>query len=492
MAQKIVIFGTGKIVEQYKMQINLTEIDSFVDNNPQIQETMFLGKPVISPRKLSKKEFDYVVIFSSKFFVQIYHQLLYELGVPIEKIIGFKTYIENIDDGGWHQYGKIQNLVQILNCWNLKSILDIDMIFSERYFLCKESSHLFGKSEIALDAYTNHKKFPVLRNIYRRIFSDLAQIDRCYDMILFSNWTKFNSWQNYVDAIALTNPYSRYVAFCLPFPYGGKNVEQFSYPFHRFGRLKKLLCRTFYLFIIDTKKEEIPLDLQIFVVTHKKFIPPKEEGYVPIQAGKYGKESLGYIGDDSGEHISHYNPYINECTALYWMWKNAKCEYIGLSHYRRYFLKNDIQSRENIIDKETVKEILENYDIILVRGHSFYPYSVGESVKNDTNEELYHQAYNIVRDLIGEHQPEYVEAFDYVMSGYVFFECNMFITKKEIMDRYCAWLFSFLLDAVQRLDVRGYSSYNQRMIGFFAERMLTVWLMCQELKIKEMPIIKIL
>lgn len=492
MSQKIVIFGTGKLVEQYQAQINFAEIDSFVDNNPQMQETRFLGKPVISPDELANKNFDYVVIFSSKYFVQIYHQLLYELAVPMEKVVDFKTYIGVIETGEWNQYEQIQNLVQVLNSSSLKSILDLDMILSQRYFLCKESSQLFGNREIVLDAYSSHKKFPVLRNTYRKIFSDLTQVDNHYDMSLFSNWTKFNSWQDYIDAIELTKHYSRYVAFCLPFPYGGKNVEPFSYPFHRFGRLRKILCKTFYLFSIDTKTVEIPFDLQIYVVTHKKFIPPNEEGYVAIQAGKSGKESLGYLGDDTGDHISHLNPYINECTALYWMWKNAKCEYIGLSHYRRYFLKSSIQSRENIIDKETVKVILEKYDIILVKEHSFYPHTVGDSVKVDTNEELYHQAFDIVRGLICEQQPDYVEAFDYVMSGYVFFECNMFITRKEIMDRYCTWLFSFLLDAVKGLDVRGYSFYNQRMIGFFAERMLTVWLMCQELKIKEMPIIKIL
>jgi len=492
MAYKVIIFGTGQIVNRYKDRINLTEVDSFIDNNPQIQGTMLWGKPVLSPQEFIKRDFDYVVIFSGKYFAQIYNQLLYELAVPMEKIVDFKTYIENTDYEHLQQYEQIQKVVQILNDWNLHSILDTDAIFHERYFLNRESRNLFGNCRMVIDVCSTRKMFAICKNLYRNTFRGLSQIDKHYDLILFCNWDKFNSWQDYSDVLESTKQHSRYVAFCLPFPYGEKNAERFCYPFIRFGRVRKIQCKSFYLFIIDKKQEEIPLDLQIYIVTHKKFVPPGDEGYVPIQAGKLGKESLGYLGDDTGEHISHLNPYINECTALYWMWKNETCKYIGLCHYRRYFLRNDMSSRENIIDKEAVKEILETYDIILVREYFSFPQTVGKIIIFGTDEALYHQAYDVIRTLLAKYQPEYVEAFDYVLSGYTFFRCNMFITKKEIMDKYCAWLFSFLLDAVQRLDVRKHGSYNQRMIGFFAERMLTVWLMCQELKIKEMPIIEIL
>ncbi len=491
MAYKVIVFGTGQIVDRYKARINLTEVDSFIDNNPQIQGTMFWGKPVLAPEELLKRTFDYVVIFSSKYFVQIYQQLLYELAVPMEKIVDFRTYIENVDYEHLHQYEHIQQVIQIMKDWNVQSILDADAIFRERYFLNRESQNLFADCRLVIDACSTHKMFAIGKNLYDNIFSELSQVDKHYDLILFYNWERFNSWQDYYDILELTKQHSRYIAFFIPFPYGEANTERFCYPFFHFGRVRKIQCKTFYLFIID-KKQEVSLDLQIYIVTHKKFLPPEEEGYVAIQAGKQGKESLGYLGDDTGEHISHLNPYINECTALYWMWKNAKCEYIGLSHYRRFFLRNDISSRENIIDKETVKEILEHYDIILVREHFSYPNTVGEVILSGTEKALYYQAYDIVRNLIAERQPEYVEAFDCVMSGYVFFRCNMFITRKKIMDGYCVWLFSFLLDAVQKIDVSSYSSYSQRMLGFFAERMLTVWLMNQELKIKEMPIIELI
>ena len=81
-----------------------------------------------------------------------------------------------------------------------------------------------------------------------------------------------------------------------------------------------------------------------------------------------------------------------------------------------------------------------------------------------------------------------MEAFDAVMESHNFYKCNMFVTKREILNAYCEWLFSFLIEAAERIDVSTYDNYSKRVIGFFAERMLTVWLYKNPLKIKELPI----
>ena len=77
--------------------------------------------------------------------------------------------------------------------------------------------------------------------------------------------------------------------------------------------------------------------IQILVTTHKKYEMPKESYYLPIHVGRDGKESIGYIGDNTGDNISLKNPYYCELTGVYWAWKNLEADYVGLVHYRRQF-----------------------------------------------------------------------------------------------------------------------------------------------------------
>jgi len=37
--------------------------------------------------------------------------------------------------------------------------------------------------------------------------------------------------------------------------------------------------------------------------------------------------------------------------------------------------------------------------------------------------------------------------------------------------------------------LRDYKEYQQRVLGFMAERLLTTWLLHQKLKVKELPVI---
>lgn len=81
------------------------------------------------------------------------------------------------------------------------------------------------------------------------------------------------------------------------------------------------------------------MNTQIYVMTHKKIADIPNEIYTPLHVGKEGKESLGYIGDDTGDQISDKNDSYCELTGMYWLWKNLDCDIIGICHYRRYFTK---------------------------------------------------------------------------------------------------------------------------------------------------------
>ena len=56
------------------------------------------------------------------------------------------------------------------------------------------------------------------------------------------------------------------------------------------------------------------------------------------------------------------------------------------------------------------------------------------------------------------------------------------------MDQYCEWLFPIIIPAAKAIDVSTFDDYSKRIIGFFAERLLTVWLVKQKYRMKELPV----
>ena len=83
-------------------------------------------------------------------------------------------------------------------------------------------------------------------------------------------------------------------------------------------------------------------DIQILIAAHKECkVPEKKDFYLPILVGAKGKKNIeGFIRDDEKVNISEKNPYYCELTGLFWAWKNLDSDYVGLSHYRRYFTES--------------------------------------------------------------------------------------------------------------------------------------------------------
>ena len=65
----------------------------------------------------------------------------------------------------------------------------------------------------------------------------------------------------------------------------------------------------------------------------------------------------------------------------------------------------------------------------------------------------------------------------------------MFIMKREALDAYCTWLFDVLAELEEKLDISEYSSNDQRVFGFVAERLLDVWIETEGVPYCECPFI---
>ncbi|MDP4185871.1 MAG: DUF4422 domain-containing protein [Bacteroidota bacterium] len=257
-------------------------------------------------------------------------------------------------------------------------------------------------------------------------------------------------------------------------------------------------------------------DIQIYVAYHiKSEFLTQDPVYLPLHVGKaLSLVDLGFRGDNEGVHISDKNKTFCETTGLYWMWKNTSPKIIGLSHYRRYFQNDDLslcqtirqkmfyligtgykrhgihyvrnfkKGSELILKGDQIRSLMQEqgYDIILpieriLKRNIMEQYAIRRP-KNDLL---------IVREIIAEQLPGYLEAFDKVMQGRTIYACNMFVMKKESFDRYMTWLFQILFELEKRVDITGYSEYHQRIYGFIAERLLKVWLSGENLRIKELP-----
>jgi hypothetical protein len=103
----------------------------------------------------------------------------------------------------------------------------------------------------------------------------------------------------------------------------------------------------------------------------------------------------------------------------------------------------------------------------------------------------YHNPEDLVkvRNVVERLYPEYVESFDKVMNEHYFYFGNMIITRKELMDQYCEWLFNIMTE-VEKVIVGSQitDSYQARIYGFLSERLIQVWVEHNKLKVKTYPV----
>lgn len=235
------------------------------------------------------------------------------------------------------------------------------------------------------------------------------------------------------------------------------------------------------------------MNIKILVATHKKYWIPKDDIYIPLHVGREGKADLGYIGDNTGDNISAKNANYCELTGLYWAWKNLKCDYIGLCHYRRYFAAKNIHTsnaekkKAAILHRTDYEKLLQKYDVILPVKRNYYIETVRSQYEHAHNKCDLDEAERIIQELY----PKYNEAFEKVMGRTKLHILNMFVMKKQLFDKYCSWLFSILFELEKRIDITNYNQYEARVFGFISERLFNIWLEKQQLNVKEMPVVNL-
>jgi hypothetical protein len=244
-------------------------------------------------------------------------------------------------------------------------------------------------------------------------------------------------------------------------------------------------------------------------------IPIENEIYVPIMAGKVlHTEPTELRGDDSGDSISGKNQFFSELTGIYWVWKNTTQDIVGCCHYRRYFSAqnepvdykikrvlykfaglykkrygliytgNIERFKRRIISHDEIREIFQHYDAILPKKRKL-KYTVR------LHYERYHnnKDLEIIKDILRTTSPELLPAYLVMLEGKRLYANNMFILPAEHFNQFMTWWFKVLFEFEKRVDLNEYRGYQQRIVGFLAERLLTTWFCNQNLRVKELPVI---
>ncbi|SDB29116.1 protein of unknown function [Pseudobutyrivibrio sp. YE44] len=163
--------------------------------------------------------------------------------------------------------------------------------------------------------------------------------------------------------------------------------------------------------------------------------------------------------DNTGENISAKNKQFCELTALYWIWKNAKDDIVGLVHYRRHFILP-----ENWI------EIMEENDIDVILPVPLYVHPNVEANYCNRHVKKY---WDLMLEYLKERDvAEYESAIEYYKNSGLYNPCNMLIARKEVFDSLCEWLFPVLFHVAEQGGVIE-DNYQNRYPGFLSERLIT-------------------
>jgi len=244
--------------------------------------------------------------------------------------------------------------------------------------------------------------------------------------------------------------------------------------------------------------------VKILVCCHKPDVVAVKPPYMPIHVGAANSIfSLDMQRDDEGENISVKNESFCELTGLYWAWKNLRdFDIIGLCHYRRYFdfhhqsrpfLRYDVAKTKDFdnLDLSVPDAILEKVSkgAVVVAKPNKYPYTLA----CDYCYEQISEDYRVLKQTIKEIKPERdCLAFINVMErNNTLSPYNMMLMNVDHFKSYCEWLFSILEVLETRIDITHYNPVQKRIFGYFAERLLNVWIEANNIKRITAPVIKI-
>lgn len=183
------------------------------------------------------------------------------------------------------------------------------------------------------------------------------------------------------------------------------------------------------------------------------------------------EKRVANILDCDGENISDKNRNYSELTALYWMWKNRLVktsadseyeyyEYYGLMHYRRIL----------DLSEDDVLRLADNeVDVVLP-----YPMPYEPDIEAHHEKYLSQADWQAVKKAVTEYSLEYWEPFSHILRQKFFYNYNIILARKAVLEKYCSWLFP-ILERIEELSIPKGSQRADRYMGYVGETLETLY-----------------
>ena len=104
---------------------------------------------------------------------------------------------------------------------------------------------------------------------------------------------------------------------------------------------------------------------------------------------------------------------------------------------------------------------------------------------------MYIEPLDMAGEIIKDKYPEYYPEFLNLHKRKKAHMFNMFIMKKDILDKYLEWVFDILFELEKRVDTTKYDTFHARFYGRVSELLLDVYIITNKLAYEEVKVIDI-
>ena len=218
--------------------------------------------------------------------------------------------------------------------------------------------------------------------------------------------------------------------------------------------------------VLEQKRKERPVELTLYEVKNHRDKPLAHSAELfsferPIQAGAaLTQQRIAPLADDTGKTISAKNRQYCEMSAVYWIWKNARHDWVGIEHYRRHLLVRP-------------EWIGEEVDAVLPLPYLCYPNEASQFLRF-TTENVFTALLQALRHL---HPDEYPAYHDILFGSYQY-TYNLLCARWEVFDRYCSWFFE-ITEYMEQMSNQVLEIKDSRALSYVAEVLTNLFFMSQ-------------